>query len=70
MNEPLTPEAVNVPPPIPSVDMATLRLLASCQAEDGTTVPEKLRKADEDVSEFKKAMNANRAATGARLIFS
>ena len=37
--------------------------------KDATTDPEKLREADEEVAEFKKAMNANRAATGACLLF-
>jgi len=52
-----------------SVDTATLELFAAWKAEDATTDPEKLRQADEDVAEFKKAMNENRAATGARLLF-
>ena len=52
-----------------SVDTATLELLATWKAHDATTDPEKLREADEEVAEFKKAMNANRAATGARLLF-
>jgi len=60
-------------PPLPlsggSVDTATLELLAAWKAQDATTDPEKLREADEEVAEFKKAMNANRAATGACLLF-
>jgi hypothetical protein len=59
-------------PPLPtmgSVDTATLELLAAWKAEDATTDPEKLREADEQIAEFKKAMNENRAATGARLLF-
>ena len=52
-----------------SVDNATLELLAAWKAEDATTDPEKLRQADEEAAEFKKAMNENRAATGARLLF-
>jgi hypothetical protein len=52
-----------------SVDTATLELLASWKAQDATTDPEKIRAADEEVAEFKKAMNENRAATGARLLF-
>ena len=57
------------PPPMGSVDTATLELLATWKAEDATTDPEKIREADEEIAEFKKAMNANRAATGARLLF-
>lgn len=52
-----------------SVDTAMLELLAAWKAEDATTDPEKLREADEQIAEFKKAMNENRAATGARLLF-
>ncbi len=60
-------------PPLPtmgSVDTATLQLLAAWTAEDATTDPEKLREADEQIAEFKNAMNENRAATGARRVFS
>ncbi len=57
------------PPPTGSVDTATLELLAAWKAEDATTEAEELRQADEEVAEFKKAMNENRAATGARLLF-
>jgi hypothetical protein len=52
-----------------SLDTATLELLAAWKAEDATTDPEKLREADEEVAAFKKAMNENRRATGARLLF-
>jgi len=52
-----------------SVDNATLELLAAWKAEDATTDREKLRQADEEIAEFKKAMNENRAAAGARLLF-
>jgi len=52
-----------------AIDTATLELLAAWKAEDATTDLEKLREADEEVTEFKKAMNENRSATGARLLF-
>jgi hypothetical protein len=52
-----------------SVDTATLELLAAWKAEDATTDKEKLRPADEEVAEFKKAMKENRVAAGARLLF-
>ena len=63
------------PPPVPyapsngSIDTATLELLAAWKAEDATTDPEKLREADEEIAAFKKAMNENRAATGAQPLF-
>ena len=71
MKQPSTIEPAGAPP-LPttgSVDTATLELLAAWKAEDATTDPEKLREADEEIAEFKKAMNENRAATGARLLF-
>lgn len=55
--------------PMGSVDTATLELLAAWKAEDATTDREKLLRADEEVAEFKRAMNENRAASGARLLF-
>ncbi len=72
--KPPTTLQLNVPPPPHglsngSIDTATLELLAAWKAEDATTDPEKLREADEEVAAFKKAMNENRAATGARLLF-
>lgn len=71
MKLPSASHTVNEPPPpmpVGSVDTATLELLAAWKAEDATTDPE-LRQADEEVVEFKKAMNQNRAAAGARLLF-
>ena len=70
MNDPTTPKPLA--PPVSAhrtIDTATLELLAAWKAEDATTDPEKLREADAEVAEFKQAMNANRAATGARLLF-
>jgi len=71
MKQPSTIQPASAPPPPPmgSVDNATLELLAASKAEDATTDREKLRQADEEVAQFKKAMNENRAATGARLLF-
>jgi len=52
-----------------NIDTTTLELLAAWKAEDATTDPEELRKADEEIAEFKKAMNETRFASGARPIF-
>ena len=52
-----------------SIDAATLELLAAWTAEDATSDPEKLREADEEIAQFKKAMNENRAGVGARPLF-
>lgn len=74
MKQPTRSETITPPPPyVPSnnpVDMETLELLAAWKAEDATTDPEQLREADEEIAVFEKAMNENRAATGARLLFS
>jgi hypothetical protein len=72
MKQPTT--QLNVPPQPQglsnsSIDTATLELLAAWKSEDATTDPEKLREADKEVATFKKAMNENRAASGARLLF-
>lgn len=70
MKQPSTSQPVGPPPPpMGRVDTGTLEILATWKAEDATTDPEKLREADEEIAEFKKAMNKNRAATGARLLF-
>jgi hypothetical protein len=70
MKQPSTIQSVSAPPPqMDPIDTATLKLLAAWKAEDATTDPERLREADEEIAEFKKAMNENRSATGARLLF-
>jgi hypothetical protein len=71
MKQPSTIQPASAPPlsTMGAVDTATLELLAAWKAEDATTDQEKLREADEEVAEFKKAMNENRAATGTRLLF-
>jgi len=51
------------------IDTATLDLFAKWRAEDATDDPEELRAAEQELAEFKRAMNENRAATGARLVF-
>lgn len=65
----IQPASASPPPPMSSVDSATLELLAAWKSEDATTDWEKLCQADEEVAEFKRAMNENRAAAGARLLF-
>ena len=70
MKQPSTVERVSTPPPpTASIDTATLELLAAWKAEDATSDPEKLREADKEIAEFKKAMNEARAAVGARPLF-
>jgi len=70
MKQPSTAEPASVPPPpTGSIDTATLELLAAWKAEDATSDPEKLRAADKEIADFKKAMNETRAAVGARPLF-
>ena len=62
MKQPSIIQPANVPPPhLGAIDAATLELLVAWKAEDATTDPEKLRQADEEVAEFKKAMNKSRS---------
>jgi hypothetical protein len=59
----------STPPPSGAIDTSTLELLAAWRAEDATTDPEKLRQADEEVAEFKRAMNENRCGPQKQLRF-
>ena len=48
---------------------AAIALLQSWLENERTDDPEEIRKAEEELEEFKRNMNANRAATGERLLF-
>lgn len=48
---------------------AAIALLDSWLAQDATDDPEEIRQAEEEFEQFKSDMNANRAATGERLVF-
>ena len=52
-----------------AVDTETLALLDAWAVEDATYDPEKLRIAQKELDEFKRAMNENRAATGERILY-
>lgn len=69
MKQPAVAESSTSPPPPGTVDSATLEILALWKSADATTDPQALRESDEEVAEFKRAMNENRLATGARLLF-
>jgi hypothetical protein len=74
MKHQTTPEANSVPPLAePSnnnpIDTATLELFAKWRAEDATDDPEEFRKAEQELAEFKKAMNENRAQAGEPLLY-
>ena len=50
-------------------DTATLELFAKWRVEDATDNPEELRKAEQELAEFKKAMNENRVQAGEPLVY-
>lgn len=70
MKRPSTSQPIP-PSPSPSgaIDTATLELLAIWRQQDATTDPEQIRAAEEEVAEFKKAMNENRTATGEHALY-
>jgi hypothetical protein len=51
------------------IDRATLELLATWRREDATENPAEVRAAEQDLAEFKKAMNENRAGSGEPLLY-
>ena len=55
-------------PSIPT-GQATRELLRAWREEDATDNPEEIRKAEEELTAFKEAMNAPRAGAGARLLY-
>jgi len=48
---------------------AAIALLRSWIEEGATDDPEEIRKAEEELEELKRNLNANRAASGERLVF-
>src|SRR5260221_11852593 len=57
------------PTTIDAENAAAIALLNSYLETEATDDPEEIRKAEEELAEFKRNMNANRAATGERLVF-
>lgn len=55
--------------PVGAIDTATLELLASWRQQDATTDAEQIRAAEQEIAEFKRAINENRSATGERKLF-
>ncbi|MFN7923230.1 MAG: hypothetical protein U0Q16_24225 [Bryobacteraceae bacterium] len=64
---PVTPVAVT--PAVGSIDTETLKLLEAWAREEATDDPETLRAAQLELDEFKRAMNKNREACGARILY-
>ena len=50
-------------------NLAAIALLTSWLNQEATIDPVIIAKAEDDLNEFKRNMNANRAATGERLLF-
>lgn len=72
MKQPSPTQPAATPPPqapADSIDTATLELLATWKAEDATTDAQKIEAAEAELAEFKRAMNASRAATGGHSLF-
>lgn len=57
----------HLPPAGPG--QATRDLMRTWLQEDATDDPEEIRKAEEELAEFKAAMNETRTAAGARLLY-
>ena len=56
------------PPGIDAENAAAIAYLKRRLREEATDDPELIRQAEQDVEELKRALNANRAATGERLV--
>ena len=52
-----------------SVDTTTLDLLASWRRLDATDDPEEIRAAEQELAEFKRAMNDSRALAGELILY-
>ena len=52
-----------------AIDAETLELLEAWAREDATGDPDTLRRAQQELDEFKSAMNENRAASGERIVY-
>jgi hypothetical protein len=53
-----------------SIDRTTLELLASRQIQDVTTEPEQIRAAEQELADFRMAMNESRTVSGQRALFA
>ena len=56
-------------PIIDAENAAAIALLKSWREQDATDDPDELHEAEEELAEFKRNLNTNRAATGERLAF-
>ena len=65
---PPIPSDVQTTPAIDAENAAAIAMFNQWIAEDATDDPEEIRKADAEVAELRRNLNANRAATGERLV--
>jgi len=65
----LTPTGASPSSAIDAENQAAIDLLQSWLQQEATDDPEAIRRADEEVEELMRNLNANRAATGERLVF-
>jgi hypothetical protein len=63
------PVAAPSAPLVDAENAAAMAMLEQWMIEDATVDPDEIRAAEEDLAEFKRNLNANRAATGERLVF-
>jgi hypothetical protein len=66
-SEPVQPMAL--PPRDAAIDTATLDLLAMWQREDATSDPDQIRAAEQELAEFKRAINDARATSDEQLVY-
>jgi hypothetical protein len=64
---PVTP--FGQPPNNEVIDTATLKLLESWQRQDATDDPDEVSAAEQELAEFKKAMDENRSLSGEPLLY-
>jgi hypothetical protein len=73
MNEQTTTEAnptpAAQPPRNPPIDTVTLELLDRWMREDATDDPKVIRAREQELADFKRAMNENRALSGEPPVF-
>jgi hypothetical protein len=67
--EPSVGSPVGTPLAAGAVDTESLELLEAWAREDATDDPAKLGAAQQELDEFKKTMNENRAACGERILY-
>ena len=66
----MAPAPPMAPPPANgAIDTATLELLQGWRLQDATDNPEEVRAAEQELTEFKRAMNENRTLAGEPLLY-